>query len=493
MTNIGERIKNATKKQWFWMTVWNILTILFVIWSGYYAVLILLLFFFDCYITKIIPWGFWKKSKNPTVKKTMEWVDAIVFALVAVYFINTFFFQNYQIPSSSLEKSLLVGDFLFVSKVNYGARSPMTPFSFPLVQHTFPILNIKSYLEKPQVEYKRLAGFGTVKRGDIVVFNFPAGDTVAVKKPERDYYALCADNPAGRIGVWSNKAEYGDIVYRPVDRRENYVKRCMGLPGETIELRDDLVYIDGNPVDDPHDMQLGYVVQTDGTMISENVFDELEITNEDKARISLLNKDIVYAAMSDSAMFISAGFKPSSTGKSIFYQDIFLTKEKAEILSKKPFVLSVSRQNGVTKLFGYYLRKSMVYPIMYYNNCSTGDFPPLWIPKRGETITFDGSVDYKVAAYQRCIKNYEHNDFDYRDGKVYINGKQTDSYTFKYDYYFMMGDNRDNSADSRAWGFVPEDHVVGEPLFIWLSLDKDKGWFSGKIRFDRIFRSAKKK
>jgi len=487
---IKDRIARATKKQWIKMFIMNILTILFVLWSGYYLVLFLLLFFFDCYITKYIPWGFWKKSHNPAVRKTMEWVDAILFALIAVYFINTFFFQNYQIPSSSLEKSLLVGDFLFVSKISYGARSPMTPFSFPLAQHTLPGLNVKSYLDKPQIEYKRLPGLGTVKRNDIVVFNFPAGDTVALKIQEQDYYSLCFKDPQGRAGLWSNKAMYGNIIYRPVDRRENYVKRCLGLPGETIELRNDTTFIDGQPLDDPENIQHLYYIQTDGTQISAKLFEDIGITRDDIAYIQSST------AKFDSLTASHLGLKYIEGKNITLYEDVFLTKPMLETLTNKPFVLSIVKRNQYYKHYNELSAKKYyqpVYPLTYDQSCDFGDFPSLWIPKKGATINFDDNVDYKVAAYQRCIRNYEHNDFDYRDGKVYINGQQADSYTFKFDYYFMMGDNRDNSADSRAWGFVPEDHVVGQPMFIWLSLDKDKGWFSGKIRWGRLFTSAKKK
>lgn len=236
-------------RQWIYAILACILCVLFVIWTGYWGVLILIPVFIDIYITKFIPWGAWRNAKNPHVRKILDWVDAIVFALVGVWIINTFFFQNYQIPTSSLEKSLLVGDFLCVSKVSYGARSPMTPFSLPLMQHTFPVGGFKSYLEKPQLEYKRFTGTGHIERNDIVVFNYPSGDTVALNYQNGDYYALA--KRVGRDVVWSDKRTYGDIVYRPVDRRENYVKRCVGLPGETIELINDIVYIDDKPIASP--------------------------------------------------------------------------------------------------------------------------------------------------------------------------------------------------------------------------------------------------
>jgi len=496
-------------RQWVYASIACILCILFVIWTGYWGVLILIPVFIDIYITKFIHWGAWRNAKNPNVRKALDWVDAILFALVGVWIINTFFFQNYQIPSSSLEKSLLVGDFLCVSKVSYGARSPMTPFSLPLMQHTFPFFGFKSYLENPQLDYKRFKGTGHITRNDIVVFNYPSGDTVALNFQNQDYYSLCksvgreldaSNNNSnirnineGRKAVYLNKNVYGNIVYRPVDRRENYVKRCIGLPGETISMENDVVHINGKAIESPEKMQLFYCIQTSGALISPAVLSELGFSEEDKEKISY------YDLNSEDSLSIRRRIFPvKGTDTEYLYMTVNMTKEMVEQIRKKPFVTKVISLNEfykeLNKIYGTtaYAQPD-IYPITYDMKVEPGDFPPLWIPARGETIKFDTDIDRKVAAYIRCIKNYEHNDFDYRDGKVYINGQQADSYTFKFDYYFMMGDNRDNSADSRAWGFVPEDHVVGKPLFIWLSLDKDKGWFSGKIRWSRLFTSGNKK
>lgn len=487
-STLGTRISNAQPYQWIWFGVWTLATILFSIWAGNLWLLLFILLFFDIYITKFIPWSWWKKSENKAVRKTMEWVDAILFALIAVYFINTFFFQNYQIPTSSLEKSLLVGDFLAVSKVSYGPRAPMTPLSFPLAQHTMPIIGGKSYIDKPQWKYRRLKGFGEVKRNDIVVFNFPAGDTVALNQQEVDFYLLSKYNTNGSAGIRSDQRTYGEIVFRPVDRRENYVKRCIGLPGEIIELRDDNVYIDGQLIPNPKLSQLTYMIHTDGTVISEKIFQELGINKDDYSmpnnygQVATKIQDLTGI---DSLTMANSGLQQRNGNNGKIYYNIPLTEEMLTKLKEKPFVwevIKVVEQPGSN----YY------YPLNYPSDWTRADFGPLWIPKKGATVTFDTNVDFKAAAYERCIKNYEGNDFVYRDGKVYINGQQADSYTFNMDYYFMMGDNRHNSADSRVWGFVPEDHIVGQPMLIWLSLEKDKGWLNGKIRWRRLFNSAKK-
>lgn len=484
---LKQRFTNATSRQWIWFAVWVVLTILFALWAGSPWIMLFIFLFFDIYITKFVPWGFWKNSKNNAFRKTMEWVDAIVFALIAVYFINTFFFQNYQIPTSSLEKSLLVGDFLAVSKLSYGPRAPITPLSFPLAQHTMPIVGGKSYFDKPQWKYNRLKGFGKVERNDIVVFNFPTGDTVALNQQGVDFYSLAKHNANGSAGVRSDMRTYGEIVYRPVDRRENYVKRCIGLPGETISLRNDSLFIDGALIPNPRLSQHNYLIHTDGTQISADLFEEMGVSKVDYYTQDAYGQTISRSqdlTGVDSLSMALFGLQQHNGNNGRIYYSIPLTNEMVATLKSKPFVWDVIKEKEQQGMSYYY-------PLNYKTGWTRDTFGPLWIPQKGATLTFDSDVDFKVAAYERCIKNYEGNDFSYHDGKVYINGVVAESYTFKFDYYFMMGDNRHNSADSRVWGFVPEDHIVGSPMLVWLSLDKDKGWFSGKIRWKRLFRSAK--
>jgi len=464
-------IENETSRfekplmHWVKVSVWSLIYTLFIVWVGNYWWLLGLPVVFDVFITHFIPWTWWKKTKNKALLSFMGWVDAIVFALVAVYFINTFLFQNYQIPSSSLEKSLLVGDFLFVSKASYGPRVPNTPLSFPLVQHTFPILNCKSFLEHPQWDYHRLKGFDTVKRNDIVVFNFPAGDTVAVKQPNPDYYSWCYYR--GRDAVRNNKEEFGDIVYRPVDRRENYVKRCVAISGDWLEVKNNQVIVNGQKQEKIPGLQFNYFVQTDGTLLNTDLFDKLGISNDD---IKLYNDGQLVQE------FASIGLD----SKLPIYH-FPLTEESYNKLQKTA---------GVTKIIIETSdRPGDVFPLGGGKSWTRDNYGPIWVPKKGTTLTLN---KYNLPIYERIIRSYEKNKLEVKDGVYYINDKPTKTYTFKMDYYWMMGDNRHNSADSRYWGFVPEDHIVGRPVMVWLSLDKDKGWFSGKIRWNRFFKNAER-
>ena len=460
-------MKKFSKKQWIKFSIAAILYLLFTLWMQNAWLLLGLIVLVDIFLTQYIPWGAWKRTKNPQVRNVLEWVDDILFALVAVYFINIFIFQNYQIPSSSLEKSLLVGDYLFVSKLSYGPRVPNTPIAFPLVQNTLPFFNCKSYLDWPEWDYKRVKGFGNVKRNDIVVFNFPAGDTIAMKVQNPDYYSLVKEY--GREAIRLNKAQFGDVIYRPVDKRENYVKRCIGMPGDTLEVRNNQVYIDGVAAKNPEKMQLKYLLETNGSMLSEEQFRLLDISKDDRAMIDGNNNTSLMAFL---------GIKPNENGQYNPVYHIPLTQKALEIAKKLPIVKNVFVEPDT---FG----GDTYYPVGYETGWSRDNYGPIWIPKKGATIPL---TERNLALYERCIVNDEHNKLEVKDGKVYINGKPETSYTFKYDYYWMMGDNRHNSADSRYWGFVPEDHVVGKPIVVWLSLDKDRGWFDGKIRWNRLFK-----
>ena len=462
--------KKITKRQWINFSVWTTLYILFTIWMGNAWLLFGIFILIDVYLTKFIRWGAWKQSKNPTVKTVLNWVDDILFALIAVYIINIFIFQNYQIPSSSLEKSLLVGDFLFVSKLSYGPRVPNTPISFPLVQNMLPVFDCKSYIEWPNWGYKRVKGLGQIKRNDIVVFNFPAGDTVALKMPNPDYYILVKDR--GREAIRLNKTDYGDVVYRPVDKRDNYVKRCVGMPGDSLQIINNKIYIDGKLSKDMRNVQHVYYVEIEGARLSDETFRRLQVSNEDRV---LASEDRLYFHILQ-----YLGFTPLADGRFNPIYRLPLTTEAYEMIQKIPAVRKIVIESDVVG--------GDTYPVDYELGWKRDNYGPIWIPQKGAVITLD---EKNLAIYQRCIRNYENNTLEIgKDGSVKINGVPSTTYTFKYDYYWMMGDNRHNSADSRSWGFVPEDHVVGKPIFVWLSLDKDRGLFNGGIRWKRMFRKV---
>ena len=490
-------MRQATRAQWIKCSIAIILYLAFLVWVKSWWGLIIVPLIFDVYISKKIPWSFWKKSKNPAVRTVMSWIDAIVFALVAVYFVNIYVFQNYQIPSSSLEKSLLVGDFLYVSKMSYGPRVPNTPLSMPLAQHTLPVLDCKSYIEWPQWKYKRVPGFGKVKRNDIVVFNFPAGDTVAMNLQQSDFYSLAYDAgrqmypkqvemdsltreqqravydlyyTSGKQAILANPRDYGKVVSRPVDRRENYVKRCVGLPGDTLQIVNGQVMIDGKAIENPEEMQFNYFVQTTGPYIPEDMFRELGISKEDQTLIEDANWE---------SGFMELGLaNRNAQGKLSPVYHLPLTKKMYNTL------------NGNKKLISKIVMEpeefaGQMYPLNLYTKWDRNNYGPIWIPAKGATITL---TEDNLPIYERCITAYEGNKLDIKADGIYINDKKTDKYTFQMDYYWMMGDNRHKSADSRYWGFVPEDHVVGKPIVVWLSLDKDRGWFDGKIRWNRLFK-----
>jgi signal peptidase I len=452
--------------KWFKFSTALIIYLLMIIWIGNYWLIFGLPILFDVYISKKVHWAFWKKKGVKKQSATVEWVDAIIFAIVAATLIRMFFIEAYTIPTSSMEKSLLVGDYLFVSKVAYGPKIPNTPLSFPFAHHTMPgTKSTKSYLEWIQWPYKRLAGISEVKRNDVVVFNFPAGDTIVVGAENPDYYSQLrsystlfkeADMKKGR--ELQSDQEYtkmgrkylssqNTIATRPVDKQENYIKRCVGMPGDTLLSIDGQLYINGKTQDTIEEMQYNYIVRTNGSPINPQKFVELNIAQEDIER------------------------RGSDYG-------LPLSLAKVEALKKLNNVTSIVRMN-------YNVGTSEnVFPFSSYYTWNRDNFGPFVIPKKGQTVSLTLKT---LPLYERAINAYEGNDLRVQDSSIYINGKITTEFTFKMDYYWMMGDNRHKSADSRYWGYVPEDHIVGKASFIWLSLDKDKSSFS-KIRWNRVFK-----
>ncbi|MDB5125485.1 MAG: lepB [Mucilaginibacter sp.] len=370
-----------------------------------------------------------KEKYKTALKKTAarEWADAIIFAVIAATLIRTLFIEAYVIPSASMESSLLIGDYLFVSKVNYGARLPMTPVAFPFAHHTMPLINTKAYWDGIKLPYYRLPGLSNIKKGDVVVFNYP----------------MDADSP----------------LYRPVDKRENYIKRCQGTPGDTLSLVNAQVYINGKAAITPPNGEMNYRVKYDGSEINPQLITDLHLED-----ISVVN---------------NTEFTVNTTAASAN-----TLRGYSNIKSVTPNIAPAGRPDPLS---------GDVYPAKYPNYKITPNFPrftwnvdnygPIIIPKSGWTVKLD-SLTFPV--YGRAIEVYEGNKVQVVGKDILINGKKADSYTFKLNYYFMMGDNRHNSEDSRYWGFVPEDHIVGKALFIWMSID-DNASFLSKIRWSRLF------
>ncbi|UCG27820.1 MAG: S26 family signal peptidase [Bacteroidales bacterium] len=439
--------------------------ILWVIWVGSYWLLPGLGIVFDIYVSKKVNWAFWKKRNKPN-STLIEWLDALIFAVIAVTFINIFFFQNYRIPTGSMEKSLLIGDHLFVSKLSYGPRMPNTPLSFPFTQNTLPIIKTKSYLEWIKRPYKRLAGFGKINNNDVVVFNFPAGDTVCLESPEQSYESIvrsAGENfrqrdriaglpeksdeeyySLGREQVWQQYT----IIDRPVDKRDNYIKRCIGIPGDTIEIIQGHVYVNGKMQAESRYQQFSYQIETDGTPINPLAFDRLGIARADR----------------------------HSYSNSLYM--VPLTEENAGKIRAFRNVTRVEKYERPEDEYVYY-----IFPHNPKYRWNEDHFGPLWIPKKGSVLKLTME---NISFYKRIIQLYEKNDLKIENNKFFINGEEATEYTFKMDYYWLMGDNRHDSLDGRFWGFVPEDHIVGKPKIIWLSLDKEKK-FLAKIRWKRMF------
>lgn len=385
-----------------------------------------------------------KKIKENKEKRSAlrEWLDAGVFAVVAATLLRTFAAEAYTIPSGSMEGSMLINDYLFVDKMAYGPRIPMTPLAVPLVHNTLPLFGSKSYTEAVQWNYHRLPGYSQVKRNDVVVFNGPDGDTALVEQPDLDYYQAC--RMYGREAVQNNYT----VISRPIDKKENLIKRCVGVPGDVLEIRNTIVYINGKPTQSFPHTKHNYIVRTNG-------------------RPPVLGDDVELIKAINSGIYV--------------YN---LENEQVAVVKKAPNVVSadvyLSEPAGIAPA----TPGEWVFPFdTGHYKWNRDNFGPLTIPKAGVTVTL---TPEDIALYRRIIGKYEGNTLEERNRKFIINGKEATSYTFKMDYYWMMGDNRHNSLDSRYWGFVPEDHVVGKAWFVWLSYG-DGGLFSD-MRWRRLFR-----
>ncbi len=435
-------LKEFTGNKWTKFTFWALLYVLWVVWLGNYWWLFGLVVIFDIFITRKVHWNFWKKRYKEGEKHSAanDWLDAIIFAVIVVTFINMFFFQAFKIPSSSMESTLYTGDHLFVSKLTYGPRVPQTPLTIPFTHNV--IFGKESYSTLIQNDYRRLKGFREVRRGDCVVFGFPNGDTVLRKAPAEDYYALC--RMMGRKQVIDN---LGPVIVRPADKKDHYVKRCVAVAGDTLEVREGLVWVNGEKQKVYDGQQLSYRVTTSGGRINSKLLSKLGLNLGELYYDALMPG---YPAMPLTSEMLSQIASFSNVVSVEANLDTYPADEPGGSLSVFPF----SEDYHWTRDF----------------------FGPLWIPEKGVTVEL---TEENYPLYERLIRDYEHHDP--------VKALEEGTYTFAQDYYFMMGDNRHNSLDSRYWGFVPEDHIVGTPSVIWLSTVRGKS-FPENIRWRRFLK-----
>ncbi|WP_297868854.1 signal peptidase I [uncultured Flavobacterium sp.] len=412
--------------------------------------------------------------------KTMDTLGSLSFAIVVATLVHTYFIQPYTIPTSSLEKSLLVGDFLFVSKFHYGAKTPMTPIAAPMVHDTLPIIKTKSYLAKPSLPYFRFPALQKIERNDIVVFNWPADTLFHMYKAADKRYD------------------------KPIDKKTNYVKRCTAIPGDKIEIKDGIIFINGKESILPERAkpQYFYLIKTNNVNADEiknfyqitegyplfeiknEIWNKPEFKNELISRYEFeeISRDTLTTAVTgqvDQEIYNKLGLMISPN---YFYGN--LTAEKYEQLKSDSRISSVKRQISKTAEDGIFPDIQDGKPSVK-NNWNRDNMGPIYIPEAGKTVTLNKE---NLPLYKKIIGEYEGNDLKVNGDEIRINGQVATSYTFKQDYYWMMGDNRHNSLDSRYWGFVPADHIVGKPIFIWMSIDSiNDGIKNWSIRWDRLF------
>jgi len=416
-----------------------------MIWTQLWYLLLVNLVIFDIFITKKVDWTLRKYRLPRFLQSVIEWTALLIIAILTSFAIKTLFLEAYKIPTPSMEETLLAGDYIFVSKLAYGPRLPGTPLAIPFYHNKLPS-GQKSYSERVKMPYKRLWGFSKVKRDDIIVFNFPEGDTMVVEYPGQNYYSLIRQY--GREYMLS---EF-DIITHPVDKRENYIKRCIGLPGDELEILNGEIRVNGKIRPERPGKKYKYYVSTMDGPLPDPLLDSLKI----------LKNSLTYNPVNSLHV-------------------IYLTQEKADLLGSFPEVRSIQRYSEPMLSF----QNQEIFPHDNEYRWTGDNFGPLLVPKKGDSIQVNM---IEMPLYKRIIEVYEENELRLFDGDLYINGKLADYYTFKMDYYFVMGDNHHNSADSRYWGFVPEDHLLGKAVVVWFSIEPDKALLEG-LRKERIFNS----
>lgn len=442
-------LKELYHNKWARFIFWALLYILWVIWLGNYWWLFGLIVVFDLTVTLKVNWTFWKPRDKEKRNSLTEWIDAIVFAVIVVTFLNIFFIQSFKIPSSSMESSLMTGDHLFVSKLSYGPRIPQTPLTIPFTHNV--IFGKDSYSTLIQNDYRRLKGFGPVKRYDPVVFGFPNGDTVLTKCPADDYYMLCRI-----LGRDEAISAYGPVRVRPEDKVDHYVKRCVGIPGDNLLIENGVLYVNGEKAPVYPGQQSSYTVVTNGTRINSRILADLGVNETE------------------------SWFSNDLSG----YPALNLTAEQAQKIAQVPNVHFITPNVDVYPP-DYPDSYAMLFPHSENFTWTRDNYGPLTVPAKGETVELTVA---NLPLYERIISHFEHHTLKVEGETILIDGVPAESYVFEADYYFMMGDNRHNSLDSRYWGFVPESYVVGKPVIVWLSTDSSKS-FPKNVRWNRFFKT----
>jgi signal peptidase I len=436
------------KNRFFLCIFIALIYIAWVFWFGNCWFLIGLIIIFDIFITRFINWRFWRK-RTPAGKKykfSTELIDSLIIAVLLAIFIRTFFLEAYTIPTSSMEKTLNVGDYIFVSKLRYGPRLPMTLIAIPFTHNVLPFtVNSNSFTTWLRFPYRRLSGTSRIKNFDVVVFNYPEGDTVIKNLPDKSYYQMVRQ--FGKDYIRNNYK----ILYRPVDKRDNYMKRVVGLPGDTIDILHGRAFINNKPEPLALESQYNYSVKAKGTLNDTLLFKKLNISLYD------VNYNVYNSIYS------------IPLTRNMYHKLIDSSYFKAIVRYENTDPSSVSNQ---------------IFPFDIRYHWTEDNFGPLVIPKKGVTIPL--TIE-NLPLYKRIITNYEGNKLEVVNDSIFINDSLAHTYTFAMNYYFTLGDNRHNSNDSRYWGFVPEDHIIGKAILVWFSIDKNKRWLA-KIRWKKMLR-----
>jgi signal peptidase I len=443
-----KKIFQVIRNNYLKLSISFILYGIWVIWVENFWLLFGILVIFDFHITHFVNWHFWKRRK-PSGKKykfLTELTDSLIIALILVIFFRTFFVEVYTIPTSSMEKTLSAGDYIFVSKLKYGPRLPITPVAIPFTHNILPFFkNINPFKSWITFPYKRLHGISRIKNFDIVVFNYPEGDTVIKNLPDKNYYQMCRQFGSSYI-----KSNY-KLLYRPLDKRDNYIKRVIGLPGDIIQIIHGRGFVNRHPEPLSLGNQFNYEIKAKGTRSDTSVFEKLGVSLYD---VKFNTYNSVYS--------------------------VPLTKSMYKTLLDSSWFRAIVRYENIDPTSV----NNQIFPYDKQYNWTVDNFGPVVVPKKGTHILL---TKENLLLYSRIICVYEGNSLNFKNDTIFLNDTISNSYTFKSDYYFMMGDNRHNSNDSRYWGFVPEDHIIGKATLVWLSIDKNKEW-PGNIRWNKMFK-----